>query len=153
MNLRYRILGLSLIQTYLKYVYLTRLTPFVYKWGLGPLRDRSVARNRSYHLCTLPKITNGDDRTKKILQILVFANGFLSSKQLKQLVFERSASRAKNVVQIFFIFETISPYKCGFFWHFFNFQKITIFFKLTVEIFIFRRHALCRTAGRPAASI
>ena len=109
-------------------VCLSRLTPFVYKWGLGPLRDRSVARNRSNHLCALPKFTNGDDRTKKILQILVFANRFPSSKQLTQLVFERSASKAKNGVQIFFIFETISPNKSGFLWHFFQFSKNPNFF-------------------------
>ena len=33
------------------------------------------------NLCTLLKFTNGDDRTKKILQILAFANGFQPLKR------------------------------------------------------------------------
>ena len=33
------------------------------------------------NLCTLLKFTNGDDRTKKILQILAFADGFQPLKR------------------------------------------------------------------------
>ena len=64
-SLNFGIMHNCLLRLHTTFRYRSGPYPHLAKWGLGPLRGRSVARNRSQHLCTLPKFSDGDDRTKK----------------------------------------------------------------------------------------